>query len=149
MAETRVAIFSLLKYVYKRYTGYYLGGTTYLKMRTKLLLILFIISGPALTQQESHITIDSAHHTEVTVTQQEQQSLSQKSGIDIKRSDSNKVHVTQGQQQDAPVKPAKPTGFMRFVSNTKAIIALCISLATLIGLAWKGIPYLKRNKHKK
>ena len=118
-------------------------------MRVNLFIILLIVSFPTSGQQESNIIIDSAHNNEVTVTQQAEKSLPQKSGIDIKRSDSNTIHVIQGGQQPAPVKSAGPTGFMHFISNTKAVIAVCISLATLIGLVWKGIPYLKRNVHKK
>src|SRR5437870_650078 len=116
-----------------------------IKKSTWILLTFFQLF--AYSQQESKIRIDSANKNDITVMQSGIDSL-QKSDIDIQNSDSNKLELNQS-QRTITKKSKESNSFMRFISNTNAIVALLSSIIILIALFRKHIPFFKKKFAKK
>jgi hypothetical protein len=112
--------------------------------KEKLLVLFFLISFSAFSQQESNIQIDSGNKNNITVIQTGD-TASQKSGIALKKSNDNTVLLNQKALPAPATTPKKePAGFNEWIKNTNNVVLLLISIATFIGLLWKGFPYIKK-----
>lgn len=100
-----------------------------------------MISFAAYAQQHSSIHIDSGKNNDISVTQSGGDSI-QRSDITLKKSDSNTLQLQQ--KITARQNNRQVAGFNEWIKNTKNVFALLISIATLIGLLWKGYPYAKK-----
>jgi hypothetical protein len=98
--------------------------------------------------QVSSVKIDSGNKNDISVTQTGSDS-SQRSDIAVIKSDSNKVRVSQTPRTDSTKKKEEETGFTGWVTHANNFFVLLISIATFIGLLWKGLPYLKKSTPKK
>jgi len=113
----------------------------------KNFLLFLLISGIANAQQSSEIKSNGSHNT-MTVSQTGGNNA-QKSKVD-NVGDSNNVGVDQKQGMAQKTKNEKEKGeFIKGVDNTNTVVGLLISIATLIGVIWKGIPYIKKLKKNK
>ena len=114
-------------------------------LKTKTLVLFLLIYCCSHAQQESSIKIDSGNHNTITVVQTGL-SDSQRSTIAVKQSDNNLIQSHQIIQATAAKE--KTSGFNEWVKNTGALVALFVSIATLTGLIWKGMSYVKKKKAK-
>src|SRR5687767_14089095 len=117
-------------------------------MKGRILFLFMCLSFAAHAQQQPHIQIDSGNKNHVIVQQTGTDSF-KKSDIHLHKSDSNTIQVSQVGKDNSVVKAEKTAGFMNWINNTNTLFVLLISVATFIGLVWKGIPYIKRSKVKK
>jgi hypothetical protein len=114
-------------------------------MKTKLLSLFTIICLNAYSQQHSKITIDSGNKNLITVTQSGNNAVPE-SDIAINKGDSNQLQVN----QTTLGKTEKTKNWLiNIVTNTNKLFVLLISIATLIGLIYKALPYLRKKKRKK
>ena len=94
--------------------------------------------------QESIINIDSGNKNDISVVQDGKDS-SRKSGISLKKSDSNVIRVNQKAKDTVAVETnEKGTSFMEWINNTNVIIGLIASLVTIA-----SIPFVKKIFRKK
>jgi hypothetical protein len=94
--------------------------------------------------QESVIKIDSGNKNDIQVVQSGNAPL-KKSQITLDKAGANTIKVNQQHAlaSETPQKE-KQGGFNEWISNTNNVFVLLISMATFIGLLWKGWPYAKK-----
>jgi|SRR5580692_8016157 hypothetical protein len=124
--------------------------------RKYISLVSFVVCvslfSTARSQQTATIKIDSGDRNRAVIGQSGR-GVKQEAGETIK-GNGNLAEIKQVQQDTIQGKPGQPAtpeksrSFTEWVTNTNNFFVLLISVATFIGLAWKGIPYLKKMKRK-
>lgn len=98
--------------------------------------------------QQSNVYIKESKNSKIDVDQKAHDSF-QNSSINLDKSDSNTIQVTQRSIRTSERTEEKKGGFKALIANTDSTIKLFISIAILIGLLWRGIQYLKKRKKRK
>lgn len=109
----------------------------------KNIILIIIFPSLVFAQQDSKIKVDGGNKNTIEVTQKGKDTL-QKSDIDLSKTDSTKINVNQDNSSKDEAKES--TGFKSLTENTNSLFVALISIATFIGLAWKGFQYLKNKK---
>ncbi len=112
---------------------------------TTLKKIILIILFPIIlvAQQESKVTVGGSSKNEIEVTQKGKDTL-QKSDLQVTDSDSNKIKINQ--ELIGKTETKESSGFKFWNENIGLLFGTLISIATFIGLAWKGFQHLKNKK---
>lgn len=111
----------------------------------KKIILSIIFPSLLFAQQESKLKVDGGSKNNIEVIQKGKDTL-QKSEIYLSKTDNNKIKVN---QENAGKQEAKEqTGFKYWIENTNNLFVALISIATFIGLSWKGFQYLKNKKKK-
>jgi hypothetical protein len=108
------------------------------------LLSLFILCCSRDYAQYSRIKIDSGNKNDVSVTQKAADS-SQRSIVDLSRSDGNKIKVNQTILDSTPAKKQNESKFEKIITNSSNIVTLLISIGTLVTV-WLGIIFFRKRK---
>ncbi len=116
-------------------------------MKAYTLLAVFLLWYYFSWAQQSNVNVKESKGTKIAVEQISKDS-SPKSVIKLEESDSNTIQVI---QRNTPTKELEKekVGFFTWLENTDNLLKVLISVATLIGLTWSGIQYIKKRKKKK
>lgn len=100
-----------------------------------LSLIFLLLPWAGYCQQDSKITLDSSNSNNVNVLQSGTDSL-QNAEIQINKSDSNDAKVSQV-QKDIEKEKSVPSSFNSFITSTRGVVLLLISIITFFLLVRK------------
>jgi hypothetical protein len=114
-----------------------------MKFFKKYISIFVLLPSILFAQQESKITVGNGDKNTIEVIQKGKDTV-QKSDIDVKTG-GNKIKVNQ--EVPSQEEPKESNGIKSWTENINGIFLTLISIATFIGLAWKGIQYFKNKQN--
>jgi hypothetical protein len=115
--------------------------------KTILILAIAFVFSNSIYSQKSDIDQKKSDNNKIKVNQSATKDSSQSSKINLDESSGNDITVVQTDTDNTPPKKEE-TGFMAWINNTGNIFTLIISIGTLVGMLFTARKYLK-NKNER